>query len=57
MTKLYLEFITTNLLPKLQKKIAEYEEWWIFKPKRKNFRIFLIRPLSRFKKHDIWISS
>lgn len=32
MTKLYLEFITTNLLPKLQKKIAEYEEWWIFKP-------------------------
>jgi len=32
LTKLYLEFLTTQVIPKLTKKTIEYAEWWIFKP-------------------------
>ena len=32
LTKLYLEFLNTELIPKLNKKNIEYAEWWIFKP-------------------------
>ena len=32
LSKLYLEFISTQLIPKLAKKTIEYAEWWIFKP-------------------------
>jgi hypothetical protein len=32
LTKLYLEFLNAQLMPKLNKKTIEYAEWWIFKP-------------------------
>jgi hypothetical protein len=31
-TKLYLEFLNTQLIPELSRKNVEYAEWWILKP-------------------------
>jgi len=32
LTKLYFDFLTTQIIPSLQNKIIDYTEWWIFRP-------------------------